>query len=90
MWFFFSLVFKLHSHLRLERGWGGRDQGPEEQVGGTISLRTHESLHGCQVDELSGEGKGLLFADNWQLSERPWAQHQMGAVSHTKGPTSKT
>lgn len=69
MWFFFFLVFKLYSHLRLERGWGGRDQGPEEQVGRPISLRTHESLHSCQVDELSREGKGLLFADNWQLRD---------------------
>ena len=90
MWFFFFLVFKLYSHLRLERGWGGRDQGPEEQVGRPISLRTHESLHSCQVDELSREGKGLLFADNWQLRERPWAPRQIEAVSHTKGPASKT
>lgn len=47
-------------------------------------------LHSCQVDELSREGKGLLFADNWQLRERPWAQCQMRAVSHAKGPASKT
>lgn len=59
-------VFELYSHFRLEMGWGGRDQGPEEQMGGTLSLRTHGSLHSCEVDELSGEGKVLLFADNWQ------------------------
>lgn len=46
----FFLVFKLYLHLKLERGWGGRDQGSEEQVGGTISLKTHESC----VTQLSG------------------------------------
>lgn len=35
-------------------------------MGGTLSLRTHGSLHSYEVDELSGEGKFLLFADNWQ------------------------
>lgn len=59
-------------------------------MGGTTSLRTHGSLHSCQVDELSREGKGLLLADNWQRRDSgPWGS-QWEAVLCTKGPASKT
>lgn len=58
------------------------DQGLGEQVGGTVSLGTHGSLHGFKVEALRGKEKDLLFANNGQLREKLWTQCQLETVWH--------